>query len=453
MENENEKVEGKKNVSVNAACESAVCPSTGCGSAGCVSPEVAEDVEYESVRCEDAVCTDKPTENQKAEVNLLIAQGGGPTSISNVVLAGIINKAKKNKEIHKMYGLENGLEGMFGKELIDLNKEEDDFVEQLKITPGSILGTSSYKIEGAEKEKEALKFLKDNAIKYFIYIGDQSDMKRLEEISELAKKDEYDLRVLGVPKDIENLIPVTDHCLGYASAAKFIAKSTISAGRALEATKNVHDVVIMEVMGKESGWLAAASSLGRQTIDDAPHLIYLPEIEFDEEKFLEEVKAIHVELGYAFIVISEGIKDADGNLIGAKGPHGPASYLRNYLEKETEFNVQVHHLAGIQRAFAFEPSEVDIKEAFELGEKAIADLEEGWKDIMLTLDRASGDYYIAPGRTFLVEANKETKYVPKHYINLGENFVNNAYFKYGYPLLGDPIPSMARLSMLSLILD
>ncbi|SMB88060.1 6-phosphofructokinase 1 [Desulfonispora thiosulfatigenes DSM 11270] len=395
----------------------------------------------------------KKEAHEKLQGNLLIGQGGGPTSVINASLAGILSKAKQNEGIHNIFGLQNGLEGIFVKELFTLSKEDDEFIEKLKYTPGAILGSSSYKVDDPDKEAELIKFFKDNNIKYFIYIGGQDSMKSLDHISKVAKKSEYDLKVIGVPKAIDNDIPITDHCPGYASAARFIAESTIGAGRDLEATKSYDDVAIMEVMGRNSGWLAAASSLGRKTVDDAPHLIYLPEKEFNEEKFLQDVKEIYEELQFIFIVISEGIKDTEGKLIADKDPEGPAKYLTKLLYQEMGLKGRVHKLGAMQRSFAFSTSQIDVDEAFMVGQQAVTDLENGWSDIMITLDRASGkDYYVVTGRTHLAEAIKETKNMPKYLINPEGNFVTYAYYQYAYPLLGKELPNLARLSGIPVIL-
>jgi len=395
----------------------------------------------------------------KLKGNLLVGQSGGPTPAINASLAGAIAEAKKVIEIQNIYGLKNGIQGVFNKEVYNLSNEPDNLVEKLLYTPASILGSCRHKLAQDEEYEEILEFFKNNNIRFFAYIGGNDSMDTCNKISKLAQEKNYEMQVVGIPKTIDNDLPITDHCPGFGSAARFVAISTVESGRDLEAMKTFDDVAIFEVMGRHAGWLAAASALGKRCKEDAPHLIYLPEVDFDEEKFLEDVKKVHDELGYVYVIISEGIRDKYGEFIGAKDAatdafghkaislsDGPGAYLTKLICNKLGLKARCNRPGTIQRAFTSCASEADIEEAFEVGKQAVRFLDEGLTDIMVTIDRKQGEKYeVIYGKAPLADVANVEKFMPREFISEEGNFVTEAFYEYCRPLIGSHVPEYARL--------
>lgn len=395
----------------------------------------------------------------KLHGNLLIGQSGGPTPVINASLAGVLSEAKKMPEIEKIYGMKNGIEGALNKEVYDLTQEPEDLVEKLLITPASALGSCRHKLTRDEEYEQLLELFKANNIRYFVYIGGNDSMDTCHKISKLAQDRNYDMQVIGVPKTIDNDLPITDHCPGFGSAARFVALSTVESGRDLEAMKTFDDVAIFEIMGRHAGWLTAASALGKRCEEDAPHLIYLPERTFDEEKFLKDVKEVHDKLGYVYVAISEGVRDKDGEFIGAKDAatdafghkaislsDGPGAYLAKLIKEKLGIKTRVNRPGTIQRAMASLASKADVEEAFRAGQAAVQYFAQGITDVMVTLDRAPGkEYKIEMGKAPLEKVANVEKFVPDEFINEEGNFVTEKFFEYCLPLIGEPIPDYARL--------
>ncbi|MFZ7104810.1 MAG: 6-phosphofructokinase [Peptococcaceae bacterium] len=391
--------------------------------------------------------------------NLLIGQSGGPTPVINASLAGVLNEAKKMPEIEKIYGLKNGIEGALKKEVYDLNQEPEDLVNQLPYTPASVLGSCRHKLTKDGEYEQLLELFKTNNIRYFVYIGGNDSMDTCHKISKLAQQKKYDMQVIGIPKTIDNDLPVTDHCPGFGSAARFIALSTVESGRDLESMKTFDDVAIFEIMGRNAGWLTAASALGKRCEKDAPHLIYLPEVTFNEDKFLEDVKAVHDKLGYVYVALSEGIRDKNGEFIGAKDAavdafghkaislsDGPGAYLTKLIIDKTGLKARCNRPGTIQRALSSLASPVDVQEAFQAGAAAVKYFAEGISDVMVTLERGAGSGYVVNiGKTALENAANVEKFMPGCFINEEGNFVTPAFYDYCLPLLGEAIPGYARL--------
>ncbi|KJS81678.1 MAG: hypothetical protein JM58_16535 [Peptococcaceae bacterium BICA1-8] len=392
--------------------------------------------------------------------NLLIGQSGGPTPVINASLAGVLSEAKKMQEIEKIYGMRNGIEGALNKEVYDLTQEPEDLIEKLIYTPASALGSCRHKLSKDEEFEQLLELFKANNIRYFVYIGGNDSMDTCHKISKLAQERNYDMQVVGVPKTIDNDLPVTDHCPGFGSAARFVALSTIESGRDLEAMKTFDDVAIFEIMGRHAGWLTAASALGKKCEEDAPHLVYLPERVFDEAQFLADVKAVYDKLGYVYVALSEGVSDKDGEFIGAKDAvtdafghkaislsEGPGAYLAKLISNKLGIKTRVNRPGTIQRAMASLASKTDVDEAFRAGQAAVKYFSQGITDVMVTLDRLPGvQYKIEIGKAPLEKVANVENLMPVHFINETGNFVTKEFYDYCLPLIGEPIPDYARLA-------
>ena len=392
--------------------------------------------------------------------NLMVGQSGGPTAVINGSLAGVIAETKIHENIQKIYGMKHGIEGLLQRNFINLSDCSMETINGLRITPASALGGCRYKVKD-DDYTQILDILKENNIRYFFYIGGNDSMDTCNKISILAEKEGYEMQVIGVPKTIDNDLPITDHCPGFGSAARFTAISTSSAGKDLEAMKTFDDVAINEIMGRHAGWLAAASVLGKREFKDAPHLIYLPERAFSVEKFLKDVQEIHKELGYVFVSIGEGIRDCSGEFIGenqheivvdafghkaiALG-NGPASYLSKIIKDNLGLQARYNRCGTIQRSFSECMSNTDYEEAYLVGLTAVKYAVEGRTGLMITLKRTSDDpYNCIAGSTPLSKVANVEHFVPEKYINQQGNFITEEFFRYCLPLAGENIPKYIRL--------
>ena len=251
--------------------------------------------------------------------NVLVGQSGGPTSVINASVAGIISEALNHECIEEVYGTLNGVLGLLQEDLIDLAAESQQQIRALKHTPGAALGTCRYKLKKQQDFERVLEVFKAHNIRYFFYIGGNDSQDTADKISKLAQQQGYELRVIGVPKTIDNDLPITDHCPGYASAVKYIATSVRELACDNAAMGQGDLISIVEVMGRSAGWLAAGAALAkrRDHPHDAPHLILLPEIPFNQEKVVEEIKRVLKREKFCQIVVAEGLVDSDGNYVAA----------------------------------------------------------------------------------------------------------------------------------------
>ena len=252
--------------------------------------------------------------------NVLVAQSGGPTTVINSSLAGVITEALNHDCIEEIYGCLNGVLGILNENFIDLAEESQQAVRALRFTPGAALGTCRYKLKKEQDFERIVDVLVAHNIRYFFYIGGNDSQDTASKISKHASARGYEMRVIGIPKTIDNDLPITDHCPGYGSVIKHIATVVREMSEDHEAMGQ-HDLVsIVEVMGRNAGWIAAGAALAkhRNNSEDAPHLIYLPEVPFSTEKFLEDVQAVLQKNKHCMVVVSEGIVDAEGNYIAAQ---------------------------------------------------------------------------------------------------------------------------------------
>ncbi len=398
--------------------------------------------------------------------NLLIGQSGGPTPVINASLAGVLSQAKKADFINKIYGMKQGISGLLNKEVIDLTNEPQDIIDKMLYTPASILGSCRHKLKTEDEYDKILSIFIENDIKYFVYIGGNDSMDTCYKIAQLAERKNYEMKVIGCPKTIDNDLPFTDHTPGFGSAAKFIALTTVETGRDQESMKTFEDIAIYEIMGRNAGWLTAASALLKKSELDAPHLIYLPEVTFDEDKFIEDVKRIYDKLGYVAISVSEGIVNKDGEIIGTENAEvddfghkiistaiGPGNYLAQLVSKKLGLKARCNRPGIIQRSSAALASEIDVAEAFECGKKTIEYFAKGISGVMVTMDRTEGDeYLIEYGMKELGKVANVEHCVPKHFINKDKNFITDAFIRYCAPLIGKDLKEYARLTGKALLL-
>jgi 6-phosphofructokinase 1 len=388
--------------------------------------------------------------------NALIGQSGGPTCVINQSLVGIVEEAKKQSAIRDVYGAIHGIKGVLEEQIVDLGRESRETLEAVASTPAAALRSVRKKPTREECER-ALRVLKAHDVRFFFYIGGNDSAETAHILNEIAIAENYDLRLFHVPKTIDNDLRVNDHCPGYGSAARFVACATI--GDNLD-NRSLPGIKVNVVMGRNAGWLTAASSLARKYEDDGPHLVYVPERVFDVERFIGDVDSVFKRLGRCVIAASEGIHTADGKLLGEsheKDSHGNvqlsgsgflgdrlASLIKQRLGEK--LRVRADTFGYLQRSFAGVVSEVDAAEAREVGRaaaRAAAAGERRHGSIVLVRKTTAQGYACACDVTELENVAKETRPLDPSYIQ-GDNAIAASFADYALPLVGR-LPSIARL--------
>jgi 6-phosphofructokinase 1 len=389
--------------------------------------------------------------------NLLIAQSGGPTAAINNSVCGIIVEAMQRDNIGGIYGAINGILGVLNEELVDLRQEDRPTILNLRKTPSAALGSCRYKLSERDYTKLMGVFAAHN-ISYFLYAGGNDSMDTAHKVAQLAAERNYDLRVMGVPKTVDNDLMVTDHCPGYGSVARFNAIAVRDSGLDTEAIYTTDTVKIIETMGRDTGWITASTALGKYGTDSAPHLIYLPERPFVSGKFLEDVKSVYDRLGRVVICVCEGLKDEKGEFVktstkkidtdkfGHSQLGGVADHLVNLISEKLNLKARYDKPGTIQRVSMTCASQTDLEEAYRVGQIAISKAVDGETDKMVTLVRKGSDpYECETGLVELEEVALRTKKVPNEFISKDSNFVSKEFLEYAKPLIGGPLPEYAHL--------
>ena len=399
----------------------------------------------------------------KEKRNVIVGQSGGPTAEINSSLAGVYRTAM-DRGYKKVYGMIHGVQGLMEGRYVDLADHIKTGLdaELLKRTPSAYLGSCRYKLpeifESKETYEKIFQILTDLEIDCFIYIGGNDSMDTIKKLSDYAIISGSSVRFVGCPKTIDNDLALTDHTPGYGSAAKYIGtsvKEIIRDGWSLETEHG--QVVIVEIMGRNAGWLTGAAALSRGEDCDGPDAIYLPELPFDVKKFVDKVKKLLKEKANVVIAISEGIHDKDGKYIseydngveyvdafGHKQLTGTARYLCTVLSQEIGCKTRAIELSTLQRAASHCASRVDILEAYEVGGAAMKAADEGDSGKMVVIERLSDDPYQAGTEVKDVHkiANDE-RTVPRDWINKDGTYVTNEFITYVRPLIqGDVGPIM-----------
>ena len=380
----------------------------------------------------------------------IIGQSGGPTSVINASAYGVIRTALDSEAITNVYGAEHGIKGVLNDRLLDMTQEDPAELENLLYTPSSALGSCRYKIADPDVDdtdyKRILEIFKKYDVRYFFYNGGNDSMDTCNKISKYMQKVGYECRVMGVPKTIDNDLFGTDHCPGFSSAAKYIATSCMEVYQ----DARVYDtgmICIIEIMGRHAGWLTAASGLA-SAMGAGPDLIYLPETDFEMDKFLDEVQKVYREKGNCMVAVSEGIHYADGSFVseaetsatdgfGHAQLGGLASMLAEVVKKKTGAKVRGIELSLLQRCGAHLASQTDIDESFMAGKAAVENAVAGLTDKMVGFERCIEDgKYVCKTKLFnLTDVANTEKKVPIEWINAGHNGVTQAFIDYALPLI------------------
>ena len=406
--------------------------------------------------------------SEELEGNCLVAQSGGPTSVINASLAGVIAEALNHECIEEVYGGLNGVLGILNEQLVDLASETQQAIRALRHTPGAALGTCRFKLKQQQDFDRILKVFEAHNIRYFFYIGGNDSQDTADKISKLAQQRDYKLRVIGIPKTIDNDLVTTDHTPGYGSVIKYVA-TTIKEIACDNKGMGQHDLVqIVEVMGRSAGWIAAGATLAKRRDEPnaAPHLIYLPEVAFSPEKFISDVQSVLQKEKFCLVVVGEGLIDEDGNYIATKSTGtdafghtqlgGAGDYLRSLVEESLQVKARSVTLGMAQRAAAHCSSQTDNDEAYLAGRAAVSAAINGETDKMVTLLRSDGENYkCETGLVELSEVANGVKKFPESWINEDGVSMNFNFYKYALPLIQgevqvpyeNGVPSFAKLKM------
>ena len=386
--------------------------------------------------------------------NLLVAQSGGPTAVINASLAGVIEEAGKHPEIEEIYGGRNGLLGILNEELIDLNEERARSIEHLKHTPGAALGTCRYKIginndlaKAAEDMDRLFEVLKAHNIRYFFYAGGNDSQDTANKLHKETIKRGYEVRVIGVPKTIDNDLPHTDHCPGYGSVIRYNSATVREV--ALDLSSMATDdgsCCIIEVMGRSAGWIAAGTVLAKQHPEDAPHIILLPEIPFAEKAFIDRVKAILATHEYCVVVVGEGLKNEAGEQVSVDHTRvdafghpllsGVADHLASIVSIALGTKTRTVKLGYAQRSAAHFASSRDIEEAVACGAAAVQAAVDGKSGLMVKIIRRSNDpYEWVTGLQSLDDIANVEHLIPREWISEDGFVPNENFIQYARPLI------------------
>jgi ATP-dependent phosphofructokinase / diphosphate-dependent phosphofructokinase len=390
---------------------------------------------------------------------LVVGQSGGPTAVINRSLAGIVEAATAaESRIGAMIGLRHGIEGLLGGQYVDLRRQPPEFLTQLRETPSSILGSCRFRLADEDLGR-ALAALKRLEARCLLYIGGNDSADTTHRLALAAEADGYELTCIGVPKTVDNDLPVTDHCPGYGSAARFLAITAMEASRDTEAMRRSDPVKLLEVAGRHAGWLAAAAGLGRRHDDEGPHLVYVPERPVSVASILADVDATMQAFGHCVVVLSENQPDESGRVIGSGGEpvfvdafghayySSPAEALARQIRQQLRLRARWEKYGTLQRMSIPYRSETDAAEAIEVGREAVRLALAGATDRMVILTRQSDEPYVCRvGMAPLAAIANEQRLMPPEMIPEPRGVATAAFRRYAEPLLGSPLPRHARLT-------
>jgi ATP-dependent phosphofructokinase / diphosphate-dependent phosphofructokinase len=389
--------------------------------------------------------------------NLLVAQSGGPTAVINASLAGVIHEAGHHEDIEEIYGGANGILGILNEELVDINEEKARTIQGLRYTPAAGLGTCRYKLDFKKKPELAARDMdrlfavfEAHNIRYFFYIGGNDSQDTSHKIHEEALKRNYPLRVVGVPKTIDNDLPHTDNCPGYGSVIKYTAATVMEVG--IDVASMATDdgsCCIIEVMGRSAGWIAAGTVLAKRgNPAEPPHIILIPEIQYDVDAVLARIKATVEAYKYCVMVVGEGIKNKQGEEIGADKEHldafghpvlaGAAEVIKKYVQEKLNTKTRTVLLGYAQRAAEHFASQTDSINAFACGEAAVRAAVSGASGQMVKVVREpqpDGSVKWTTGLQPLADIANVEHFVPREWVSEDGFLPNEKFVEYARPLI------------------
>ena len=384
-------------------------------------------------------------------------QSGGSTPVLNRSLRGIVAEAEESRAFGRILGARHAMDGVVEGRLVDLGRYGKTWWRRVGATPGGVLGSSRREFRD-EDVPAVLRTISDNDIRCMLTIGGNDSAENSRRVAEQARLSGFDLTVVNVPKTIDNDLVLTDHAPGYGSTARFVAMAAMGAGRDAETMGPAAPVAIIEVMGRDAGWLAASAALAKREERDAPHLIAVPEVAIDVDRFLGGLENACRRYGVAVAVVAENARGPDGPLGNQRTPsrtddfghryyEGPARYLAALAEKRLGVRVRAEKPGTIQRSMAACVSSTDAAEAEMAGRAAVKYALEGASDRMVTLVRGEGDAYsCTTGLAPLADVAGKVRTMPPSYLDPDNHTVTDEFLRYARPLLGAPLPRFERLS-------
>lgn len=382
--------------------------------------------------------------------NLLIVHGGGPTPVMNASLYGAVTEAKSSSKVNQIFAALGGTDGILQERFKDLSEETTETLKKLLETPGTAIGTSRYEISEEEYQKMPAIFKKHN-IRYVLFNGGNGTMDTCGKVQKACEGS--DILVVGIPKTIDNDLALTDHAPGYGSAANYLAKTTAEIGMDVKSLP-IH-VAIIEAMGRNAGWITAASALARKKEGDAPHLIYLPEVVFDEKKFLRDVEKMHQKYGGVVVVASEGLKTATGESIvpplfssgRSVYPGDVGTYLAELVIRELGIKARSEKPGLAGRASITMQSKVDCQEAILVGKRAVQVVLQGKTGVMIGLKRlVQEDYAIELVELPLAEVMLHEKLMPQDFYSQEEADVTPDFIDWCRPLINPEVSNFINFN-------
>jgi 6-phosphofructokinase 1 len=415
-----------------------------------------------------------PDQRRLPEGRLIVGQSGGCTHVMNASLGGVVSEARRSARVTAIWGARHGIEGMLSGDLVNLSGESENSLRRIARAPAAALGSCRRKINDSEAAAAVERFRK-NGVGFCIYIGGNDSADTAHRLALAARRADYGLSVVCVPKTIDNDLPLTDHAPGYGSAARFIASVVADVGMETEAMRTTEPVKVIEVKGRNAGWVAAASALAKRSQRDAPQIVWPPEIPFSEEKFLRLVQRSLRAVGYCLAVVAETVRDATGRPLGlAQGRLGSnrtgrptamrgrktatdafghsrlgggAEYLCDLLKERLGVQARFDVPGSIQRMSSAHSSEVDLSEARACGAQAVRFALGGSTDCMVVMRRKrSGRYGVEFGCAPLAKIANSEKKLPAGFFDCRTMLPTAAFRRYALPLVGAALPGHARLS-------
>lgn len=388
--------------------------------------------------------------------NLIIGQSGGSTAVINASLVGSVEAAMQDTRIQHIYGMWHGIQGLLQEEIVDLRQQRADIWSALMDTPSAALGSCRYKLQEHDLER-VIEIFRRYDIHALLYIGGNDSADTTHRIADAAREQGYDLQAISIPKTIDNDLPVTDHCPGYGSAARFIAMATMDSAMNTGSIPWHYPVKVIETMGRDAGWLTAAAALGKREESDPPHLLLLPEKPFNASRYLSQVEDIYRRYGQVIIVAAETLRDEKGQALGSAGQagtdafqhpllSGAAQYLVELVKEELKLRARFDKPGDLQRMASFCVSETDRTEAYLVGQAGVQAILDGANDKMVILVRQDEpEYHCTTGLADLTEIANVQRIVPETYLDSHQTMVTADFVRYALPLIGAPLPVYPKL--------
>ncbi len=388
--------------------------------------------------------------------NLIIGQSGGATAVINASLAGAVEAALQDTRVRHIYGMWHGIQGLLQEDIVDLRQQSASLWPELARTPSAALGSCRYKLKEEDPER-VIEIFKRYDIHAMLYIGGNDSADTVHHIAHAAQGLDYDLQAISVPKTIDNDLPLTDHCPGYGSAARFVAMTTMDSTMNTLSMPWHYPVKIIETMGRDAGWLTAAAALGKRDESDAPHILLLPERPFNAWRYLAQVEEAYRRFGYVVVVAAETLRDEQGQPLGAAGQagmdafqhpllSGTAQYLVELVKEHLKLRARFDKPGDLQRMASFCVSQIDREEAYQVGQAGVHAALDGETDKMVVMLRQDEPRYrCTTGLAALSEVANVQRLLPENFLDEGKTMITPAFLNYALPLIGEPLPTYPRL--------